>query len=57
MRNKDEGFPSGTSEATKAMLLKHKEEFTNFHVNLQCKLAVNNTALYVPVSQRLDIIL
>ena len=57
MRNKNEAFPADTTDATKAMVLKHEDEFANVHGTLHRKLTEGNTAAYVPVSQRVDTIL
>lgn len=57
IQNKNEGFPAGTSEATKAMVLNHKGEFSNVHGTIHYKSAKNSTAVYLPVSQQVDTIL
>lgn len=54
---KDKWFPADTFKATKAIVLKQKDEFTNIHGTLNCKLANSNTAAYVPVLQQVIIIL
>lgn len=44
IRNKEEGFPAGTTEATKVIVLKQEEEFVNMFGTLHLKNANNNTA-------------
>lgn len=57
MRNKDAGFLAGTSEATRAKVLNHKDKFSNAHDTLHRKLADGNTSAYLPTSQRVNTIL
>lgn len=57
MRKKDKGFYDNTSEATKTIVLKHKEDFMNVHGIFHQKLAINNTAASDSVSFQVDTIL
>lgn len=57
MHNKEKGFPLDITEATKAMMIKNKDNFVNIFGSLHLKLANNNTAARVQVLQQVDTIL
>lgn len=57
MLNKYKEFPAETTESTKFMVLKNKDEFLNLFVTLHRKLSNNYTAAYYPVLKQVDIIL
>lgn len=54
MNNKDKGFLANNTETTKATVLNREDKFVNLFGTLHHKLANNNTAAHVPVSQQVD---